>query len=89
MTPEMALALAEKAIMTAAQLAAPVLISTMTVGIAVNILQTVTSIRDMSMTFVPKVAAAMIVQAIALPWTIDTMNRYFAETYSIFATFAQ
>jgi len=83
MTPQMAIELTHRALMTAVMLAAPVLGTAIAVGVVVNILQTVTSIKDMSLTFVPKavgVAAAII---FSLPWAIQLMVNYFKEMYTL------
>ncbi len=83
MTPQMALELTQRALMTAMMLGAPVLVTTMLVGVALNIFQTITSIKDMSLTFVPKVVIAAAVTGFSLPWGIQTMNAYFGEMYGL------
>ncbi len=83
MTPQMALELMQKGLMLVMLLGAPVLVTAMVVGVAINILQTVTSIKDMSLTFVPKALAAAAVVGISLPWGIQTMNVYFREMYML------
>lgn len=83
MTPQMALELTQRALTMALMLGAPIMITAMVVGVAINILQTITSIKDMSLTFVPKAVAAAAVTGIALPWGIQTMNAYFSEMYII------
>ncbi len=83
MTPQMALEITQRALMTAIMLGAPVLLTAMVVGILINIIQTVTSIKDMSLTFVPKVLAAAAIAGISLPWGIQTMNAYFREMYQL------
>jgi flagellar biosynthesis protein FliQ len=65
---------------------APVLLTAIVVGVLINIVQTVTSIKDMSLTFVPKLAISAVVVGFALPWMIQTMTAYFEEMYSLFAT---
>ena len=84
MTPQMALDLTYGAILLAAKLSAPVLITTMVVGVIVNILQTVTSIRDQSMSFVPKVVAASVVMGFSMHWTVSQVTSYFEQIYSMF-----
>lgn len=80
----MALDLTHLAIMTAAKMCVPVLVTSIVVGVLVNILQTVTSIRDMSLTFVPKLLAAGVVLSLSLPWTMQTMTAFFQSMYSMF-----
>lgn len=81
MNPQMVLDLTMKAIVISAQLCAPLMITTIVVGVLVNIIQTVTSIRDQTLAFVPKVAAAAVVMGFTLPWGIQTMNTYFEEMF--------
>ncbi len=83
MTPQMALELTQRALMTAMMLGAPVLLTTMLVGVLLNIFQTITSIKDMSLTFVPKVVIASAITGFSLPWGIQTMNAYFSEMYGL------
>ena len=84
MSSDMALDLAYRTIFTAASIMAPVLISAIVVGILVNVIQTVTSIKDMSLTFVPKIAVSAVVLGFSLPWIIQTMTGFFQEIYSLF-----
>jgi len=84
MTPQLALDLAYQGIFTAAKMASPVLITAIVVGILVNVIQTITSIKDMSLTFVPKAVAAAAVMALTLPWGVQVMTSYFEEMYLMF-----
>lgn len=81
MTPQMALELTHRALTIALQLAAPILLTAVVVGVLMNIFQTVTSIKDMSLTFVPKALAAALVLGMAMPWGIQLVTSYFEEIY--------
>lgn len=83
MTPQMALELTHRALTLAVQLAAPILLTAIVVGVLVNILQTVTSIKDMSLTFVPKALAAAVVMGFFMPWGIQLVTSYFEELYQM------
>lgn len=83
MTPQLALELTQRALIIALQLALPMLLTAMIVGIVINIFQTVTSIKDQSLTFVPKLLAAAAVTGIAMPWGIQFMSAYFREMYQM------
>jgi flagellar biosynthetic protein FliQ len=84
MNPQLALDLVYHALFVALQMSAPVLITAVVVGILVNVVQTVTSIKDMSLTFVPKLAAAGVVLSISLPWGIQVMTGFFRDMYGMF-----
>jgi len=49
---------------------APVLISTLVVGLVVSVLQVVTQVQDMSLTFIPKLLAAVIALTVFGPWML-------------------
>ena len=67
----------------------PTLLTALIVGVAVSLMQTVTSIQEMTLTFVPKLAAVMGVVALCLPWLIDMMSEYYSETIRMFSSFYQ
>jgi len=62
---------------TMGMIAAPVVIATIFVGVTVNILQTVTQIRDPALAFIPKVVTASVVIIIFSPWYIRVLTAFF------------
>jgi flagellar biosynthesis protein FliQ len=56
------------------------LITVLIVGLAVSVLQAVTQINEATLSFVPKVIAAVIVLAIAGPWMLTTLVEYIQRT---------
>ncbi len=84
MTPQFALDLAYLVILTVAKVSAPFLLTAVVVGVLLNIIQTVTSIRDQSVTFIPKVAASAVVTALALPWIMEQIIGFFNQIFSLF-----
>jgi flagellar biosynthetic protein FliQ len=85
MTPEFALNVAYEALMAAGKVAAPILLSAVIVGVLSNILQTITSIKDMSLTFVPKIVAAAVVGGLSLPWIITVITGFFHHMFQMFS----
>lgn len=63
-------------IRTSALLSAPLIITAIVVGILVNVIQTVTQIKDQTLSFVPKVAAMAVVFVITVPWSIQIMQSF-------------
>ena len=59
-----------------ALLSAPMIITVMIVGIVSQILQTVTQLKDQSLSFVPKVVVAGIVLVVSIPWYINHLKHY-------------
>ncbi|MBN1916624.1 MAG: flagellar biosynthesis protein FliQ [Verrucomicrobia bacterium] len=81
MTPEMTVTLMTQTLYTVLIVAGPLLAAGLIIGVLVSIFQTVTQIREMSLTFVPKIVGVMVVLAIFAPWMTATLIDY---TESIF-----
>jgi flagellar biosynthetic protein FliQ len=67
---------------TALLLAAPILLTDMVVGLIVTLLQAVTSIRDMTLTIVPKLLAVGVVTLIFGGWMLGIILRFTNEIFS-------
>lgn len=79
MNAELAVELIKNMILQAITLAAPLLIVGMTVGLAISLFQTVTSIQEQTLSFVPKALAIISVLIVALPWMLRTLMEYSVE----------
>jgi len=71
MTPQYVLSLGREAIMLTLLVSAPMLIFGMVVGLAISIVQAVTQIHEMTLTFIPKIIAVALALLIFLPWMIN------------------
>lgn len=76
-----ALYLGRHTLETALLLAAPILLTCMLVGITVTLLQAVTSIRDMTLTIVPKLLAVTVVILLFGGWGLEVMLRFTNEIF--------
>jgi len=72
MTPEFATELIKAMMLEAVVLAAPILLTGMAIGLGVSLFQTVTSIQEQTLTFVPKAMATIALLVILLPWMLRT-----------------
>ena len=61
-------------------ISAPVLITILVVGLVVSIFQAATQINEATLSFVPKVVAAVAVLAIAGPWMLTMLVDYIRQT---------
>jgi flagellar biosynthesis protein FliQ len=59
---------------------APVLLVVLAVGLLVSIFQAATQISEATLSFVPKVVAAVLVMAFAGPWMMSTLVEYLQRT---------
>jgi flagellar biosynthetic protein FliQ len=66
---------------TALLLATPVLLTCLVVGLAVTLLQAVTSIRDMTLTIVPKLIAVCAVVLICSNWMLQILLSFANEIF--------
>jgi len=73
MDPQAALTLSQNALYTMLMVAAPVLAVVLAVGLLVSLFQAITQIHEATLSFVPKLIAAIAVFAIAGPWMLTTL----------------
>lgn len=66
---------------TALLLAAPILLTCMVVGVTITLFQAITSVRDMSLTIVPKLLAVGAVTLLFGSWMLQTILRFFTEIF--------
>ena len=59
---------------------APILLTILVVGLVVSILQAATQINEATLSFVPKVVAAVAVLAVAGPWMLTQLVDYIQQT---------
>jgi len=76
MSIELAVEIYREMLRTAALVSLPILGTAMIVGLAVSLLQTLTSIQEQTLTFVPKLAAIAIVVGIGLPWILGQLMSF-------------
>lgn len=81
MTPELALEILQSAFSTALQLALPVMLSTLSVGVLVSVLQSITSIQEQTMVFVPKMVAVFVVLLILFSWMMNTVINFTQDLF--------
>lgn len=67
--------------------AAPVLLVSLVVGLIVSIFQTVTSIQEQTLTFVPKVLAIFCAIIILGHWMLNNMVEYMVGLWSDFSIY--
>lgn len=76
MTEELVMKLTEEAMKTTAMVSAPILVTTLAVGLMISIFQALTQINEATLTFVPKMLVVAIVIMVAGPWMLDVMTTY-------------
>jgi len=64
----------------------PVLAVILVVGLAISLLQVVTQVQEMSLTFVPKLLATGVVLIAMGPWMLRTLTNYSAQLWASIPT---
>ena len=59
---------------------APILIVVLIVGVVISVIQAATQINEATLSFVPKVVAAILTLAVAGPWMVTTLVEYIQRT---------
>lgn len=77
----------QKVIMLTMVMGAPILLSAIVVGLAISIIQSVTQIQEQTLTFVPKIFAALLVLVVAAPWMVDTFITATTELFEYIKVF--
>jgi flagellar biosynthesis protein FliQ len=70
-------------------LSAPVLLVAMTVGLVISIFQATTSIQEQTLTFVPKIAAILLVLALLGGWMFGSLEQYTRELFALIPQMAR
>ena len=83
MTTEFVLFWGQQTIKTAILVTSPILFAGMFVGLTVGIFQSVTQIQEMTLTFIPKIVAIMLIIIILGRWMAGQMVNY---THRIFVS---
>jgi flagellar biosynthesis protein FliQ len=78
--------LGQDALKTLAMLSAPLLLSTLVIGLIISIFQALTQINENTLTFVPKMVVIGIVLVLAGPWMLDLLNTYTTNLFENIAT---
>jgi flagellar biosynthetic protein FliQ len=73
-----AIELARDAIFVALKIGAPIMIIALTVGLSISLIQALTQIQEMTLSFVPKILVIFVSMVFLLPYMLSTLT-YFTE----------
>lgn len=89
MTVDQVVAIANQALFTIIKVSAPVLLVSMAVGLIISIFQTVTSIQEQTLTFVPKVLAIFLMIMLIGHWMLTEMTNLMTTLWSDFSVYVK
>lgn len=87
MTVEGVAEIASRALMLILRVSMPVLLVSLCIGLLVSIFQTVTSIQEQTLTFVPKIIGIFVALIIAGPWMMNSMVEFMTQLWSNFSLY--
>jgi flagellar biosynthetic protein FliQ len=82
MNMDQVLFLGRDAMLVTFMISAPMLLSGMIIGLTISIIQSVTQIQEITLSFVPKIMIVMISFALFMPWMVDTLKSFVVPLFS-------
>lgn len=89
MTNELIVDLLTKTFQTALIVVAPLLLSSMIVGLVISIAQVVTSIHDPTLSFVPRMLTILMMVLLLLSWMMSKLAEFTIGLFSRFSLYLQ
>ena len=80
MDPQQVFTFGQQGLVMLLMISAPLLLTVLAVGLIVSVFQAATQIHEATLSFVPKLIAAVVVLAIAGPWMITSIVEYLQRT---------
>lgn len=75
------------ALLTAIKLSAPMLVAGVAIGLIISVIQSITSIQDQTLTFVPKIFVMLAVAALLLSWLAARLAAFAVEMFDLTSLF--
>ena len=82
-------AIISSALFMVIKMSLPVLLTSMTIGLVISIFQTVTSIQEQTLTFVPKVIGVFVMIIIIGNWMLTELSGYITLLWSDFSKYVR
>ena len=76
MTPQLAVDLLKQLVERIFMVASPLLLTAMVTGLVVSLIQTITSLQEQTLSFVPKALTVLGVLLLIMPWAMQTIMDY-------------
>jgi flagellar biosynthetic protein FliQ len=76
MNVEQAIDILHSLVLTSLSVIMPLLVTAMTIGVCISLLQSVTSIQEHTLTFVPKMVGVILVLVFCAPWMLRTLMQF-------------
>lgn len=65
---------------------APLMLTALVVGLAVSLVQALTQVQEMTLTFVPKILAMLVMLILVMPFMMQSLQDYTEELFTRIST---
>lgn len=89
MSADIVIDIAREALWLIIKCSAPMLIVSLVVGLIISIFQTVTSIQEQTLTFVPKILSIFITIIICGGWIMNNIVNFMTNLFEDFSTYVR
>ena len=81
MEPTQAIGIGREAIWTVIYVAGPILLTALALGLLIGVLQAATSIQEMTLSFIPKLASVVAVLLLFGDWQLTVLSKFFLMVF--------
>ncbi len=82
MTQDTVVGLATRAMTLAFEIAGPILLVGLAIGLIISLIQAVTSIQEQTLSFIPKIVGLALLLVVLGPWMLDQLVGYATNLYT-------
>lgn len=83
MTDQSVIHIAAMTMLVCAKVAGPILMMSLAIGLGISLLQSVTQIQEVTLTFVPKLAGVALVIVLAGNWMLNTLVEFTRQLFDL------
>jgi len=83
MNSDLIVSLSTQAIHLMLLLSLPALLAALVIGVVIALIQAVTQIQEMTLTFVPKIFGVFIITALTLPWMLERLTSFTVQVFNM------
>ena len=80
---EAAVELVRDALILMLKVATPILLAGVAIGLVISVVQSVTSIQEQTLTFVPKIVGMVVVAILLMHWIVQWLLAFTAEMFAL------
>lgn len=81
---ESSIELVRQTLLVTLKIAVPLLLAGMLIGLLISLVQSITSIQDQTLTFVPKLLGVIVIAILLLPWIVGSIALFTTEMLQLF-----